>query len=282
MGQAGRYEGELDARKRARPVRWRGKALSSLDDMLIPLSFKWGRQCAYCVKSEVPLQIEHIQCRAAGGSNRVSNLTLACESCNLTKGTQEVEVFLKDKPDVLRRILAHAKTPLKDASAVNATRWALYERLKAMGLPVECGTGGCTKFNRVTQGLAKQHWIDAACVGSSTPHVLLVDHVYPLLIRATGHGCRQMCLMNDSGFPRTKPKARHKSYMGYATGDMVKAIVPSGIYKGTHEGRVAIRFRPSFHLNNFDVHPKYLKHVHRNDGYEYEKGVSLSSLRLKA
>src|SRR6266700_6026713 len=40
MGQAGRYEGELDARKRARPVRWRGKALSSLDDMLIPLSFR--------------------------------------------------------------------------------------------------------------------------------------------------------------------------------------------------------------------------------------------------
>lgn len=243
---------------------------------------KWGRQCVYCGKKDVPLQIEHIQCRASGGSSRVSNLTLACESCNTRKGTQEVQVFLKEKPEVLKRILAHAKAPLKDVAAVNTTRWALYERLKAIGVPVEIGTGGRTKFNRRTQGLDKQHWIDAACVGASTPHVLLVERVHPLLIKATGHGCRQVCLMNQSGFPRTKPKVRHKSYMGYATGDIVKAIIPSGAYKGTHEGRIAIRFRPSFHLKHFDVHPKYLKNVQRNDGYQYEKGVSHSSPRLKA
>src|SRR5947207_12047751 len=59
MGQTGRYEGELDARKRARPVRWRGKALASLDGMLIPLSFKWRRRCAYCDAKDVPLQVEH-------------------------------------------------------------------------------------------------------------------------------------------------------------------------------------------------------------------------------
>jgi len=243
---------------------------------------KWRRQCVYCGKKDVPLQIEHILCRASGGPNRVSNLTLACEPCNTRKGTGDIRAFLKEKPDVLRRILAHAKAPLKDASAVNTTRWALYERLKATGMPVEIGTGGRTKFNRLTQGLDKQHWIDAACVGASTPHALLIDRVHPLLITATGHGCRQMCLMNESGFPRTKPKARHKSYMGYATGDMVRASVPRGMHKGIHEGRIAIRFRPSFHLERFDVHPKYLKHVQRNDGYQYEKGVSHSSPRLKA
>lgn len=180
-------------------------------------------------------------------------------------------MFLKDKPDILSRVLAHAKAPLKDAAAVNTTRWALYERLKATGLPVETGTGGRTKFNRVTQGLDKQHWIDAACVGASTPPALQVKQVHPLIIKATGHGCRQMCLMNESGFPRTKPKARHKSYMGYVTGDIVKAVVPNGPNKGTHEGRIAIRFRPAFHLKHFDVHPQYLKAVQRNDGYQYEK-----------
>ena len=82
--------------------------------------------------------------------------------------------------------------------------------------------------------------------------------------------------------PRAKAKVRHTSYMGFATGDMVKASVPSGTYKGTHEGRIAIRFRPSFHLNTFDIHPKYLTTVQRNDGYQYEKGVSHSSPRLKA
>ncbi|GCF11979.1 hypothetical protein KDI_55430 [Dictyobacter arantiisoli] len=123
MGQARRYEGELDARKPARPVRWRGKALSSLDDMLIPLSFKWNRQCAYCRKKDVPLQIEHIHPRAKGGSNRISNLCLACEKCNRAKGTQDVAVFLKKEPDVLKRIQAQVKHPLKDAATVNTTRW---------------------------------------------------------------------------------------------------------------------------------------------------------------
>lgn len=61
--------------------------------------------------------------------------------------------------------------------------------------------------------------------------------------------------------------------MGFATGDMVKAIIPGGAYKGTHEGRIAIRFRPSFHLNGFDIHPKYLTTLQLNDGYQYEKGV---------
>lgn len=191
-------------------------------------------------------------------------------------------MFLKEKPEVLKRVLAHAKAPLKDAAAVNATRWALYERLKATDLPIEIGTGGRTKYNRLTQDLDKQHWIDAACVGASTPHALLIERVYPLVILATGHGCRQMCLMKDNGFPRTKPKARHKSYMGYATGDIVRASVPHGTYKGMHEGRIVIRFRPSFHLKSFDVHPKYLTNVQRNDGYQYEKGESHASLSLKA
>ena len=41
-----------------------------------------------------------------------------------------------------------AKAPLKDAAAVNATRWEIWRRLEATGLPVEVGTGGRTKYNR--------------------------------------------------------------------------------------------------------------------------------------
>jgi 5-methylcytosine-specific restriction endonuclease McrA len=44
---------------------------------------KWGRQCAYCGMKDVPLQIEHIHPRAKRGTDRISNLTLACESCNI-------------------------------------------------------------------------------------------------------------------------------------------------------------------------------------------------------
>ncbi len=258
--------------------------LDTMHKPLDPIHPGYARKLLFSGKAAVfkryPFTI--ILTRATGGTNRVSNLTLACEPCNIRKGTQDIRMFLASKPDVLKRVLAHAKAPLKDAAAVNATRWALYERLKKTGLPVECGTGGRAKFNRMTQGLDKAHWIDAACVGASTPSVLLIDRVHPLLIVATGYGCRQMCLMSKHGFPRTKPKARHKSSMGYATGDVVKAVAPRGKYQGTHEGRIAIRFRPSFHLNGFDVAPKYLTRIQRNDGYQYEKGVSHSSPRLKA
>lgn len=59
---------------------------------------KWARTCAYCGKRNIPLQIEHIIPRAKGGTDRVSNLTLACERCNRAKGTQDIAVFLKKKP----------------------------------------------------------------------------------------------------------------------------------------------------------------------------------------
>ena len=85
----------------------------------------------------------------------MSDLALACEKCNLAKGTQDIAVFLLEKPDVLKRVLAQAKAPLKDAAAMNATRWSP-TRLKEIGLPVECGSGGLTKFNRSTRDLPKR------------------------------------------------------------------------------------------------------------------------------
>lgn len=50
---------------------------------------KWSRKCTYCGVENVPLQIEHIQPLAKGGSDRVSNLCLACEKCNTKKGTKD-------------------------------------------------------------------------------------------------------------------------------------------------------------------------------------------------
>src|SRR5436305_7277470 len=125
---------------------------------------KWTRACSYCGAQHIPLQVEHIQAKANGGTDRLSNLCLACDRCNKAKGKQDIRVFLAEKPDLLARILAQAKAPLKDAAAVNTTRWALYERLKQEGLPIECGSGGLTKFNRTPRNLTKEHWIDAASV----------------------------------------------------------------------------------------------------------------------
>ena len=72
---------------------------------------KWHHACSYCGAKAAPLQVEHIQAKANGGTDRVSNLTLSCDPCNKAKGTQEIRVFLADKPDLLARILAQAKAP---------------------------------------------------------------------------------------------------------------------------------------------------------------------------
>jgi 5-methylcytosine-specific restriction endonuclease McrA len=232
---------------------------------------KWERKCAYCGAENVPLQIEHIHPKAKGGTNRVSNLCLACEPCNIKKGTQDIEVFLKKKPDVLKRVLAQAKRPLKDAAAVNSTQWALFNRLKETGLPVETGSGGKTKYNRCRLELPKQHYIDAACVGNVEKLEFLTKQ--PLLIKATGHGTRQMCRTNKHGFPaRYVPK--NKFVKGFQTGDLVKAVVTSGKKFGTYIGRIAVRSTGSFNISDKTrliqgISHKYCQIIHKKDGYNY-------------
>jgi len=232
---------------------------------------KWDRKCAYCGVENVPLQVEHIHPKAKGGSNRISNLSLACEKCNQRKGTQDIKVFLAKKPDVLKRILAQSKRPLKDAAAVNSTRWVLLTRLKETGLPVSTGSGGLTKFNRTRLDLPKTHWLDAACVGHVDSLQVLTDK--PLLIKATGHGSRQMCRTDKFGFP-SRYVPRFKFVQGFQTGDIVKAIVTTGKKVGEYVGRVAVRSKGSFNISDKSglvqgISHRCCKHIQKKDGYSY-------------
>ncbi|MGH2496556.1 MAG: RNA-guided endonuclease IscB [Ktedonobacteraceae bacterium] len=241
---------------------------------------KWDHMCAYCDAQNMPLEVEHIHPKAKGGTNRLSNLTLACVSCNLAKGTQEIGEFLAHDPPRLARILAQAKAPLRDATTVNATRWCLFERLKATGLPVETGSGGQTKYNRAKQHLPKTHWLDAACVGISTPEVLQTGQVVPLLIEANGRGHRRIMLVGKLGFPRGY-RQRKKRYFGYQTGDLVRAVVPHGARRGTHVGRVAVKASGYFTIQMkrgkvTDVAHRYCQVQQRTDGYSYQFGARLS------
>lgn len=240
---------------------------------------KWGRKCAYCGAKDTPLEVEHITPKSKGGSNRVSNLCIACVSCNQAKSNQSIEKFLSGKPDLLKRIQMQAKRPLKDAAAVNSTRWKLYHSLKGTGLPVTVGTGGQTKFNRSQQGIPKTHWLDAACVGE-TPE-LEICSTQPLQIKAMGHGCRQIIHVDKYGFPRRNAKgqlvrksALVKVVKGFKTGDIVRAIVPSGKKSGTYFGRVAVRSSGSFNIKTLGETIQGISHRHctfaqKKDGYSY-------------
>jgi 5-methylcytosine-specific restriction endonuclease McrA len=97
---------------------------------------KWGRKCAYCDRENVPLEIEHIVPKGGRGrgTDRVSNLTLACQKCNQTKGNQSVEVFLQGDPARVQRILSQRQISLA-AATVNATRTQLLRELYKTNLP---------------------------------------------------------------------------------------------------------------------------------------------------
>jgi 5-methylcytosine-specific restriction endonuclease McrA len=236
---------------------------------------KFNHRCAYAGDDspcDQVLNVDHVFPRSRGGSNRVSNLVCACRKHNEEKNNLTLEEYGRVRGKNFTHVEAQAKAPLKDAAAVNATRWALLNRLKGVDLPIETGSGGLTKFNRTRRGLPKAHWVDAACVGEDTPETLDITNVEPLRIKATGRGSRQMCSTNKYGFPICH-RTRRKTFMGFQTGDVVKADIPRGKFAGRYVSRVTIRQRPSFSVNGFDAHPKYLKQIHRADGFEYRPRI---------
>ena len=228
---------------------------------------KWGRKCAYCGKTGVPLQVEHLVPRVRGGSDRVSNLALACEECNQKKGKRTASEY------GFGQLLQAARQPLKDAAAITSVRSALWRLLCGLGLPLETSSGGRTKFNRTCLGWEKAHWWDAACVGASTPDRLTAATSSVLHIAAKGHGSRQMCGTNASGFP-VRHRSRQKWFFGVQTGDLVRAVVPTGKRQGTHTGRVLVRAAGWFDITTKQgrqagIGYRYCRIIQRADGYAY-------------
>ena len=238
----------------------------------------WGRKCAYCDASGCPLEVEHVVARAKGGSDRISNLALACVPCNRAKGARDVREFLAGQPERLRRILAHLRAPLRDAAMMNATRFALRDGLAATGLPVRCHSGGKTKFNRVRLGVPKTHANDAACVGDVTA----VEGWWKpgTAIRCTGRGAYRRTRVDANGFPRGY-LTRNKRVFGFATGDLVVATIqptapgkPARRNVGTWRGRVAVRAGGTFVVQvrgrtDVDVRHTRCRLLQRADGYGY-------------
>jgi 5-methylcytosine-specific restriction endonuclease McrA len=205
------------------------------------LLLKWGYRCAYCHQTATRWEVDQIIPRSRGGSTRPSNLALACQRCNAAKGKRTAAEFGHAE------VQAQAKAPRHDAAAVTSTRRAVQQRLLALGLPVETGSGGLTQCNRSQRHLPKTPWRAAACVGTSTPARLRWRAVVPLQIHAQGWQRRQLCLLKRFGCPRTAAQARRR-VCGCQTGDLVRAVVPAArTTAGVSVGRVAVRGTGSFH-----------------------------------
>ncbi|GAA6619178.1 RNA-guided endonuclease IscB [Scytonema sp. NUACC26] len=262
----------------------------------------WGRECVYCGKTDVPLQIEHINAYSNGGSDRFSNLTLSCEKCNQKKGDKPVEQFLKDQPEILQKIKAHQKKSLSDAAAVNSTRKAIFEMAQQFGLPVISGDGASTKMIRIKSGLPKAHWIDSSCV--ATDQIVKLRICQPLRVTCTGHGTRQVQRVNASGFPaiasikknpmtgkkEVKLVSKNQKYTHATAGDYVvctllkdRKHVKSGIYCARVKTPTQKGVEVLISGHRIAVDRQYIKLVHRDDGYEYSfTAISTDLLRFNA
>ncbi len=121
---------------------------------------KWGRKCAYCGKTDIPLEVEHIIPKSRGGSDRVSNLTISCHECNQKKGNQTAEEF------GYLRIQKKAKKTLKATVFMNVIRWRLVNTLNC-----DWTYGHITKHNRIKRSLEKSRVNDAFVIAGGSDQI---------------------------------------------------------------------------------------------------------------
>lgn len=142
------------------------------------LLYRHQHRCAYCsgLTKDMVLEKEHIIPKVLGGSNRLANHVISCRTCNEDKGKFHPNAWMAlcqqrgDKLNLMRakqmkRILDGYRPSLKDAAAMNATRYAIGGCIKAIIPDTGFWSGGLTRKNRAEQGYSKEHWIDAASVG---------------------------------------------------------------------------------------------------------------------
>jgi RRXRR protein/HNH endonuclease len=130
---------------------------------------KWQRQCAYCQTSGVPLQVEHLIPTSRGGSDRASNLVIACDACNKRKGKRTAEEF--GYPE----IQAQARMPLKDAAHVSSIKTAVVKLLAQQfgSERVALRYGYETKYQRMqVLHLPKSHAYDAVAIACAIGEVV--------------------------------------------------------------------------------------------------------------
>ncbi len=244
------------------------------------LGAKFGWACTYCGATDTPLQIDHIQPKSRGGSDQLSNLTLACVSCNQSKNSSDLHEWLstrlppKKAKELADQVLSRRTPSMRDATAVEITKNVLKRALEETGLPVHTGTGGRTAWNRERFHVAKSHTLDALCVGEVNGVVATASSV--IVSKSRGRGTYARTVPDKYGFP-LRYRGRTKRAFGYQTGDLVRAVVPKGKSEGIHQGRVSIGARGYFTVARVtNVHVRYCQLLQRGDGYDWSRKDEVS------
>ena len=189
-----------------------------------------GARCLYCGNAKAErYELDHVFPRSRGGMNRVSNLVVSCQDCNVSKGNQSVEEFLQDRPARLAAIRSIRRAPLAGATQMNIIVPELMRRIEAIGMLTAEYDAYTTSWTRRKLGVSKTHVNDALCVGAPDALVYLPER--KTVIRSTGRGDRQMLKPSDRhGNPRGQGYRLYCALPRWSTTIILAAPVASTEY----------------------------------------------------
>lgn len=138
-------------------------------------------KCAYCggLSGDVRLEVEHIYPRSKGGSNKLSNLTCACITCNKEKDSKTLSSWkriLEESPTKLNKKRlsnipkikkqGQLKSGFQYSSLTQSYNNYLLSELRKMPFEIEITRGFKTKYDRKQLGLEKSQVIDSMVIAS--------------------------------------------------------------------------------------------------------------------
>ena len=121
---------------------------------------KWrdGGKCRICGSHKM-LEVHHRIQRKDGGTNMPENLITACRCCheafhNGKLNSKNADLMLPGK----------GVKPLNDAAFMSIMRWAVWNKLKELDIPLHMTFGYITAERRKQYGIEKSHRADARCI----------------------------------------------------------------------------------------------------------------------
>lgn len=132
------------------------------------LLLKYGHKCVYCKnkRGDPVLEIDHVIPTSRGGSDKISNLVIACKTCNQEKGSRTAEEY--GFPNVQKE--AAKFVVFRYSALTQSYKWALWQALSKTcakyNAALEATFGYQTKARRLELGLPKAQVIDAMVIAA--------------------------------------------------------------------------------------------------------------------
>jgi len=204
-------------------------------------------RCAYChgASGDPILEVEHVVSKAQGGTDRISNLVIACRTCNREKGRRNADQF--GFPKIQRQ--AAKFRAFRYSALTQSYKWALWRALQTQPIPVEATFGYVTKYWRIQHHLPKAQIVDAIVVAAGertwdAPETVTI--VRRLKARRPFH---RKSHENTPGTPIVTTRAR-RTIAGFALYDHVHVL--AGKLAGTVAYLSSLRERQVFQLTSLD------------------------------